>query len=96
VRLTVPSRRLDLGVLANQCGGLHVVRYDDADAIRLETSDMGTEYRFAYRLGDRLYFTSADGRIASVELPCGARVRFQVSRRDAISLPSERMRRPRT
>jgi len=80
VRLLVPGSHAaqDLGVLGNLCGGLHVTRYDDVEALGLGTSDMGTEQRFAYRLGDRLYFVTADDRFGSVELPCGAKVAFDV------------------
>jgi hypothetical protein len=70
--------RNEVGVLSNLCGGLHVTRYDDADAIMLTTSDMGIERRFAYRLGDRLYLLSGDGRITGIELPCGAHATFDV------------------
>jgi hypothetical protein len=80
VRVSIPSLgiRKELGALGNQCGGLHVTRFTDADAIALETSDMGLEKRFAYRLGDRLYVVGEDDRIAALDLPCGARVVFDV------------------
>lgn len=76
VQLAVGGVVRDLGVLSEQCAGLHLVRYDDADAVVFGTSDMGAEHRFAYRLGDRLYFSTAEGGVARIDLPCGARATF--------------------
>lgn len=67
-----------LGVLSNLCGGLHPLRWSDADALRLDTSDMGSEDRDVYRLGDRLYVVEGGDHITSTDLPCGARISFDV------------------
>lgn len=73
------EKTLDVSERFVGCGGLHVTRYEDVQALLVETSDMGTEERFAYQLGDRLYFTR-DEAIASTDLPCGARAIFDSAR----------------
>ncbi len=78
IAVSIPGWKRDLGVLSNLGGGLHPTRYTDADAIRLVTSDMGTEDRFAYRLGDRLYVVEGGDHVVSTDLPCGAKVAFDV------------------
>ncbi len=78
VVVSTPGWKKSLGVLSNLCGGLHPLRWSDADALRLETNDMGVEERDVYRLGDRLYVVEGGERITSTDLPCGAKVTFDV------------------
>lgn len=67
-----------LGRLGNTCGYLKSARAGDVNGIAVEAGDMGTERRFAYQLGDRVYYASDDGRVHAAELPCGARASFEV------------------
>lgn len=90
--LPLPAGEIDLGILSEQCAGIHVVRYADADAVSLGTSDMGDDDRFAYRLGDRVYFSTASGGIGSAEIPCGARVMFDPPARAVTSTEHAKVR----
>lgn len=68
----------DLGTITNLCGGSRVTRWEGVNGIEVEASDMGTVKRFAYQLGDRVYYVLEDGRIRAADLPCGARAVFRV------------------
>lgn len=68
----------DLGTITNLCGGSRVTRWEGLNGIEVEASDMGTVKRFAYQLGDRVYYVLEDGSVHAAELPCGARAVFGV------------------
>jgi len=68
----------DLGVLSNACGGGHVQRWVGANGIEVVASDMGTVKRFAYQLGDRVYYVDEGGRVRAADIPCGAHAAFSV------------------
>jgi len=81
VQLILGTTTHDLGVLHEQCAGFFVTRFDDADAVSFGTTDLGVERRFAYRLGDRLYFSNDIGGVSSAELPCAAAATFAFGNR---------------
>jgi hypothetical protein len=82
----------DLGRLDNQCGMVTVSRFDDANAISIETSDMDESRRVFYQLGAMLYVTGADGRLSAIPLPCGARAVFDMRYPFAAAKRTEKMR----
>jgi hypothetical protein len=61
------------------------------NGIEVEASDDGTVRRFAYQLGDRIYYSADDGRVHAADLPCGARAAF-----DVLAPGQRRMMRERT
>jgi len=92
VIVSMPGWRMGLGQISNLYGGLHVIRYTDVEAVMISATDMGSEWREAYRLGDRLYVVEKD-RITSTELPCGAKAVFEVHyHQDSFSETKGRMR----
>lgn len=46
--------------------------------VEVEASDHDTVRRFAYQLGDHVYYVADDGRVHAADLPCGARAVFDV------------------
>ena len=67
-----------LGVMTDLCGPVWIHRPNDKTGIEVEASDDTTVRRFAYQLGDRVYYAAADGRVHAADLPCGARASFDV------------------
>jgi hypothetical protein len=92
VVVSVLGAKRDLGRLDNQCGALTVTRYDDANAVYFEASDMGTSRRAFYQLGDALYVTGGDGRLSAIPLPCGAKAVFDLRYPFKVETRHERMR----
>lgn len=64
-----------LGLLSQLSGPTWIRRFRNKGGIEMSASDDHTEQRFAYQLGDRVYYSDQD-RIRSAELPCGARAVF--------------------
>ncbi len=67
-----------LGLLTDLCGPVWIRRPHDTTGIEVEASDDSTVRRFAYQLGDRVYYVADDGRVHAADLPCGARAVFDV------------------
>jgi hypothetical protein len=67
-----------LGALSDLCGPVWTRRPHDMTGIEVEASDDDTVRRFAYQLGDRVYYVADDGRVHAADLPCGARAVFDV------------------
>lgn len=64
--------------MTNVSGAVGFRRWPDLNGVTVLASDMGVDLRFAYQLGDRIYYVAKDGRVRAAELPCGARVTFEV------------------
>jgi hypothetical protein len=92
VVVSVLGVKRDLGRLDDQCGAVTVTRYDDANALSFEASDMGTSRRVFYQLGDVLYATGADGRLVAIPLPCGGKAVFDVRYPFKVTQRREKMR----
>jgi hypothetical protein len=67
-----------LGVLTDLCGPVWIRRPHDLTGIEVEASDDSTVRRYAYQLGDRVYYVADDGRVHAADLPCGGRAVFDV------------------
>jgi hypothetical protein len=92
VSIAALGMKRDLGRLDNQCGAVTVTRFDDANALTFEASDMGTSRRAFYQLGDSLYVTGGDGRLSATPLPCGAKAVFDLRYPFKVETRHERMR----
>ncbi len=87
VTLLGAGKPRDLGALTNMCGASWFRRAPDMNGIAVTASDMGSEQRFAYQLGDRVYYATDDGRVRAADLPCGARARFEVATVGRLQVP---------
>lgn len=80
----------DVGMMTNMSGAVGFRRSPDVNGITVSASDMGVDRRFAYQLGDRIYYVAEDGRIHATELPCGARTTFEVRASAPLQVPELR------
>jgi hypothetical protein len=75
------------GDLSNLSGPSWVIRPADVAGIVVEASDDATVRRFAYQLGDAIYYSGGDDRVHRGSLPCGARATFAVEGMGRIHIP---------
>lgn len=87
VTLLGAGKPRDLGALTNMCGPSWFSRAPDMNGITVAASDMGSVQRFAYQLGDRVYYVTDDGHVRAADLPCGARARFEVATVGRLQVP---------
>lgn len=76
-----------VGKMTNMSGAVGFRRAPDVNGITVSASDMGVERRFAYQLGDRIYYVAEDGRVHAAELPCGARTKLEVRASAPLQVP---------
>ena len=76
-----------VGKMTNMSGAVGFRRMPDVNGITVTASDTGVDRRFAYHLGDRVYYVAEDGRVHAAELPCGARTKFEVLASAPLQVP---------
>lgn len=76
-----------LGKMTNMSGAVGFRRLPDLNGVTISASDMGVDRRLAYQLGDRVYYVADDGHVHAAELPCGARVKFDVRALPPLKVP---------
>ena len=79
-----------LGALSNLSGPSWIERPNDVSGIQVEASDDETVRRFAYQLGDAVYYSGGDGKVHRAPLPCGVRASFAVETSGGLRIPERK------